>query len=68
MSAHYFLTVEETADLLRTTPQAIRARFRRGRLPGACKDGRRLLIRRQVLLDEIEASVPSPPPLSGEKA
>lgn len=39
-----WLTVEEYAERMRTTPAAIRARLERGRVPGALKEGRRWLI------------------------
>jgi excisionase family DNA binding protein len=55
-----YLTAEETADLLRTTRQAVWALAERGRLPGARKFGRRLLVRRADLVRSIEASVLSP--------
>lgn len=57
---HEFLTVEEVAELLRTTPGAIRARAARGRVPGLVRDGRRLLVRRETLLRVLERRAPSP--------
>jgi hypothetical protein len=54
------MDVEETADLLRSTPGAIRARAERGLLPGLQRDGRRLLVRRDVLLRSLERRAPSP--------
>jgi hypothetical protein len=57
---HEFLTVEEVADLLRTTPGAIRARAARGQVPGLVRDGRRLLVRRDTLLRVLERRAPSP--------
>jgi excisionase family DNA binding protein len=57
----YYLTPAEAAALLRTTRGAIYARAERGLLPGAVKDGRRLLIRRDDLLRSlIERRAPSP--------
>ena len=47
------LTVDEAAELLRTTPNAVRIRIHRGDMPGVVRGGRRLLIRR----DELRASV-----------
>ena len=44
------LTVDEVADLLRTTRKAIYARAERGLLAGALRDGRRLLVERDELL------------------
>jgi hypothetical protein len=56
-----FLTVEECAALLRTTPKAIYNRHSRGLLKGAVKDGDRLLVRRDALLESLtEARVSSP--------
>jgi hypothetical protein len=54
------LDVNEAADLLRTTPGAIRARAERGQLPGLVRDGRRLLVRRDTLLRSLERRAPSP--------
>ena len=45
------LTADETADLLRTTRTAIYAMVERGQLPGVTRIGRRLLVRRDALLD-----------------
>jgi excisionase family DNA binding protein len=55
-----FLTVDETAELLRATPGAIRARAARGKVPGLVRDGRRLLVRRDALLRALERRAPSP--------
>ncbi len=49
-----FLTADEAAELLRTTRKAIYCMNDRGKLPGARRVGRRLLVRRDVLLREIE--------------
>jgi hypothetical protein len=49
----YWLTVEEAADWLRTTPKAIYARNARGQLAGAFRDGRRLLIQRDAFLRSL---------------
>ncbi len=55
------LTADETADLLRTTRAAIYAMTERGQLPGATRIGRRLLFRRDVLLDWLDQKhAPSP--------
>jgi len=48
------LTADETADLLRTSRAAIYAMTERGQLPGATRIGRRLLFRRDVLLDWLD--------------
>jgi len=50
----FFLTAGEAAALLRTTKGAVYARAARGLLPGAIRDGRRLLIRRDDLLKSLE--------------
>jgi hypothetical protein len=54
----YWLTVEEAADWLRTTPKAIYARNARGQLGGAFRDGRRLLIQRDAFLRSLMAVSP----------
>jgi excisionase family DNA binding protein len=48
------LTAEETADLLRTSRKAVYAMAERGQLPGVTRIGRRLLVRRDVLLDWLD--------------
>ena len=48
------LTADETADLLRTTRKAIYVMAERGQLPGITRIGRRLLVRRDVLLDWLD--------------
>ncbi len=56
-----FLTADETADLLRTTRKAVYAMSDRGQLPGVTRIGRRLLVRRDALLDWLdERRAPSP--------
>ena len=45
------LTVKEVADLLRTTAKAIYAMAERGQIGGITRIGRRLLFRRDALLD-----------------
>lgn len=60
-TASVFLTVPETAALLRTTPKAVYALAERGQLPGLVRLGRRVLVRRAVLLKALDESVaPSP--------
>ena len=44
-----WLTLEQAADHLQTTPVALRARARRGHLPGAVRDGSRWLVDRREL-------------------
>ena len=48
------LTADETADLLRTSRKAVYAMSERGQLPGVTRIGRRLLVRRDVLLDWLD--------------
>ena len=49
----YLLTVEEVAALLRTTRKAIYTRIERGLLPGVVRDGRRILLERDDVLQWI---------------
>ncbi len=54
-----FLTVDETADLLRTTSKAIDSMVDRGQIPGVTRIGKRLLLYRDDVirwLDESRAS------------
>jgi excisionase family DNA binding protein len=56
-----FLTVDEAADLLRTSRKAVYAMIARGQLPGVTRLRRRLLIRSADLLDWLrQKSAPSP--------
>ena len=55
-----FLTVAETAALLRTTPKAIYAMLERNRLPGVVRVGRRVLVKSATLLHWLDGkSTPS---------
>ncbi len=54
MAQPVFLTPAETADLLRTTRKAIYVMAERGQLPGVTRIGRRLLVRRDALLDWLD--------------
>ncbi len=54
MALPVFLTPAETADLLRTTRKAIYVMAERGQLPGVTRIGRRLLVRRDALLDWLD--------------
>ena len=45
------LTVDETAQLLRTTRKAVYALIERRQIPGVTKLGRRVLVRSDELLD-----------------
>lgn len=57
----FLLQVDELASLLRTTRKAVYALTKRGRLPGACRVGRRLLFRRDDVLRWLgESPTPSP--------
>lgn len=59
--APVFLTTLEVADILRTTRAAIYVMRQRGQLPGVTLIGRRILIRRDALLDWLdERRAPSP--------
>lgn len=48
------LTVPEVAALLRTSVKAIYSMKDRGQLPGVTQIGRRVLVKRQELLDFID--------------
>lgn len=48
------LTIEETADLLRTTRRAIYAMVERRQLPGIVRVRRRVLVRSQELLQWLD--------------
>jgi excisionase family DNA binding protein len=55
------LTVAETAALLRTSRKAVYAMVERGQLPGVIRIGRRLLFRRDALVDWLDQKdAPSP--------
>jgi len=55
------LTVQEAAELLRTTKSGIYAMVERGQLPGVTRIGRRVLIRSAELLRWLDQkSAPSP--------
>jgi excisionase family DNA binding protein len=48
------LTADETADVLRTSRKAIYVMAERGQLPGVTRIGRRLLVRRDALVDWLD--------------
>ena len=48
------MTADETAELLRTTKKAVYAMVERGQLPGVTRLGRRVLIRREALIDWLD--------------
>jgi excisionase family DNA binding protein len=55
-----FLTADETAALLRTTRKGIYSMIERGQLPGVTRIGRRVLLRRDDLLEFLrQKSTPS---------
>ena len=55
------LTSQEVADLLRTSTKSIYAMVERGQLPGVLRIGRRLLVRRDALVDWLDQKdAPSP--------
>lgn len=59
-NAPSFLTVAETADLLRTSRKAIYTMVERNQLAGVARIGRRVLINRAELLDSLrQKSTPS---------
>ncbi|MBI4266060.1 MAG: helix-turn-helix domain-containing protein [Acidobacteria bacterium] len=53
-SSRILLTVDEAADLLRTTRRAIYAMIERRQLPGITRIGRRVLLRADDLLHWLE--------------
>lgn len=55
------LTVDEVAELLRTSRPAIYAMSERGQLPGVIRVGRRLLFRRDALIDWLSQNSTSSP-------
>jgi hypothetical protein len=55
------LSVDQVAGLLQTTPKAVYAMAERAQLRGVVRVGRRLLVRRNELLDSVgESRAPSP--------
>ena len=57
----WLLTIDDVATLLRTTRKAIYAMVERGLLPGITRVGRRVLVRRDDLLEWLShKSAPSP--------
>ena len=54
------LTVAEVAAVLRTTPKGVYLMVERAQLPGVTRIGRRVLVRRDVLVDWLrQKSAPS---------
>jgi excisionase family DNA binding protein len=56
-----FLTVAETAEMLRTSPKAIYSLVERGQLAGTVRIGRRVLVRRDVLLSALDGKTAASP-------
>jgi helix-turn-helix protein len=56
-----FLTVADTAAMLRTTPKAIYCMIERGQLAGVTRIGRRVLVRRDVLLSSLDGKTAASP-------
>jgi hypothetical protein len=56
-----WLTLDEAADLYRTTPDALRKRAGRGQLAGAVRDGSRWLVDRRTLDATLAKATLSPP-------
>ena len=52
----------EVADLLRTSPKAIYTMVERGQIPGVIRIGRRLLFRRESLLQWLSEKSGTPSP------
>lgn len=50
----YLLTADDVATLLRTTRKAVYAMSERGRVAGVTRVGRRLLFRRDLVLQWLE--------------
>ena len=57
----FLMTVAEVADFLRTSPKGVYAMVERGHLPGVIRIGRRLLFRRDTLVDWLDESCASLP-------
>lgn len=50
----FLLTVKEVANLLRTSRKAVYSMVERGQLPGITRIGKRLLFRRDDLIEWLE--------------
>jgi excisionase family DNA binding protein len=55
------LTVDDAADLLRTTRKAVYVMIERGQLPGVTRLGRRVLLRSDRLLEWLDQNCASSP-------
>jgi excisionase family DNA binding protein len=58
----FLLTVKDVAAFLRTSRAAVYSMVERGRLPGVTRIGRRLLIRRDRLVDWLDRQSRAPSP------
>jgi excisionase family DNA binding protein len=56
-----FLTVAETAAILRTSPKAVYCMIERGQLAGVVRIGRRVLINRSVLFQHLDGKTAASP-------
>lgn len=52
-SLPYLMTVDDVAELLRTSRKAVYCKIERGLLPGVVRDGRRVLLLRDDVLEWI---------------
>ena len=55
------LTVDDAAELLRTTRKAVYVMIERGQLPGVTRLGRRVLLRSDRLLEWLDQNCASSP-------
>ena len=60
-------TVADVADLIRSTPKAIYTMVERGQIPGVIRIGRRLLFRRESLLQWLSEKSGTPSPEGGRR-
>lgn len=56
----FLLDARDVAAVLRTTRKGAYALIARGRIPGVIRIGRRVLVRRDALLDWVRSCAPSP--------
>jgi hypothetical protein len=63
-----WLTLEQAAPLLHTTPEALRKRAQRGQLAGAVRDGARWLVERGALESALMQSTIRPDHGNGRAA
>ena len=60
-------TPSDVAAMLRTSRKAVYTMVERGQLPGAIRVGRRLLFRREALLQWLSEKVGAPSPTGGRR-